>query len=161
MWTDSNRGTGVALDGGSESNPLAIPDSRTAMKTTSTATLTMRCELEEMTARDLMSENPVFIRVDATDEEAIRFLADKGISGVVVIGDAGRPLGVLTATDVLIHQRAKLTARHKYDPAKEPTLVKDLMTPAVFSVRLDASAREVIAQMTALNVHRLFVVDET
>src|ERR1043165_9812475 len=130
------------------------------MKTASTATLTVRCELEDMTARDLMSENPIFIRGDATDEEAIRFLADKGISGVVVVGEAGRPIGVLTATDVLIHQRAKLTPRRKVEAGREPTLVQDLMTPAVFSVRQDVPAREVITQMTALNVHRLFVVDD-
>ena len=59
---------------------------------------------------DKPRDSNIFIRGDATDEEAIRFLADKGISGVVVIGDAGRPLGVLTATDVLIHHRAKLPA---------------------------------------------------
>ena len=131
------------------------------MKTATSAMLTGRCELEEMTARDLMSENPLCIRGDATDEEAIRFLADKGISGVVVVGETGRPIGVLTATDMLIHQRAKLTARHKIEAGKEPTQVSDIMTPALFSVRLDAPAREVIAQMTAPNVHRLFVVDET
>src|SRR5262245_46627942 len=121
------------------------------MKTATSATLTVRCELEEMTARDLMSENPLCIRGDATDEEAIRFLAAKGTSGVVVVGENGRPIGVLTATDLLIHQRAKLTARNKIDAKKAPTLVMDLMTPALFSVRLDIPAREVVAQMAALN----------
>ena len=34
------------------------------------------------------------------------------------------------------------------------------MTPAVFSVRVDATVKQVVEQMTALNVHRLFVSDE-
>ena len=38
-------------------------------------------------------------------------------------------------------------------------ILRDLMTPAVFSVTPDAAATEVIEHMLALNVHRLFVVD--
>jgi CBS domain-containing protein len=33
------------------------------------------------------------------------------------------------------------------------------MTPAVFSVTLDAPAAKVVEQMVELNVHQLFVVD--
>ena len=39
------------------------------------------------------------------------------------------------------------------------TAVRDLMTPIVFSVRPDTSAREVIEEMLRLRVHRLFVID--
>src|SRR5262245_25819213 len=126
--------------------------------TTAADRATLRAGLEGMTARDLMSADPVFMRGDATDDEAIRILADRGVSAVVVIDDAGRPLGVLTATDVLIHQRAKLnSAKHS---SREAALARDMMTPAVFSVRLHTSAQRVIEQMVALNVHRLFVVDD-
>jgi CBS domain-containing protein len=120
--------------------------------------LTLRCELVEKTARDLMAPDPVFMRGDATDDDAIRVLADRGVTAVIVIDDAGRPLGVLTATDVLIHQREKLASKAAHH---EPVLVRDIMTPAVFSVRLDTPAPQVIEQMVALNVHRLFVVDES
>jgi CBS domain-containing protein len=113
-------------------------------------------DLAGKTARDLMSPDPVFMRSGATDEEAIRLFTDRGVSAVVVIDDAGRPLGVLTATDVLIHQREKLAR----SGAGEPVMARDMMTPAVFSVRVDTPARQVIEQMVALNVHRLFVVDD-
>ncbi len=126
---------------------------------TEKASLTLRCELEDLTARNLMSPDPVFMRGDATDDEAIRVLADRGVTAVIVIDDAGRPLGVLTATDMLIHQREKLNSS-KVNP-HEPVFVRDMMTPAVFSVRLDTPAPRVIEQMVALNVHRLFVVDES
>jgi CBS domain-containing protein len=83
-------------------------------------------------------------------------LADRGVTAVVVIDDAGRPLGVLTATDVLIHQREKLAKSR----GQEPVMVRDMMTPAVFSVRIDTPVAPLIEQMVALNVHRLFVVDD-
>jgi len=37
--------------------------------------------------------------------------------------------------------------------------VRDLMTPAVFSVALDTPVWSIVEQMRELNVHRLFVVD--
>jgi CBS domain-containing protein len=136
---------------------------RTPMKIEQGPRLMLRCELKDACAQDLMTPNPVFIRGDATFEEAIRFLADKGISGLVVIGDSGRPLGVLSATDLLIHERAKLgTGRESHaERGQMEVAVKDIMTPAVFSVRLETPASQVIEQMTALNVHRLFVVDDS
>ncbi len=133
------------------------------MKTAQTPALTLRCELEDAVARDLMTPNPVFIRGEATVDDAIRYLADKGISGLVVIGEAGRPLGVLSATDLLIHQRAKLGSgrANQSEVSEKAVVVKDIMTPAVFSVRLHTPANQIVEQMTSLNVHRLFVVDES
>ncbi len=39
------------------------------------------------------------------------------------------------------------------------TLVRDLMTPAVFAVAPDTPVAEVIAEMLRLRVHHVFVVD--
>jgi CBS domain-containing protein len=58
---------------------------------------------------------------------------------------------------MLIHQREKLAKSGGHEPVR----VRDMMTPAVFSVRLDTPAPRLIEQMVALNVHRLFVVDES
>src|SRR5262249_32309797 len=41
-----------------------------------------------------------------------------------------------------------------------PPFVSEVMTPIVFTVRGDDSARKVVEQMVSLNIHRLFVVDE-
>jgi len=48
----------------------------------------------------------------------------------------------------------------KVDLVDDKAIVGDLMTPTVFSVRLDASSAQVIKDMLALRVHRLFVVDD-
>jgi predicted transcriptional regulator len=50
-----------------------------------TSCLVLRAE----TAADLMTSNPLSIRVDATIREAVAFLVDKGISGAPVIDSAG------------------------------------------------------------------------
>jgi CBS-domain-containing membrane protein len=42
----------------------------------------------------------------------------------------------------------------------DSTQVRDIMTPVVFTVLLDAPARQVVEQMLSLKVHHLFVVDE-
>jgi len=139
--------------------------------------LTLRAE----TAADLMVPNPVSVREDATVREALTLLLDRGYSAAPVIDDAGRPVGVLSRSDLLIHDRetvSYLVPMPAYYHHSELTLdsgeelpggfqvqdvertrVGDLMTPAVFSVAPGASAAKVVEEMLALNVHRLFVVD--
>jgi CBS domain-containing protein len=41
----------------------------------------------------------------------------------------------------------------------DPTRVRDIMTPVVFTVGVHAPAREAVERMLALKVHQLFVVD--
>lgn len=127
------------------------------MQATAKAGMKVCCELDELTASDLMTDNPLSIRSDATVDEAIRFLTSKGISGAVVIGESGRPIGVLSSTDILIDQREKTPGGFE----SVPTFVSEVMTPAVFNVRPDTPAHQVAEQMVALNVHRLFVVDRS
>src|SRR5258708_8722018 len=55
------------------------------------------------TARELMTPNPLSLRDTTPIQDAVAFLIDKGISGAPVIDEAGRPVGVLSQTDILIH----------------------------------------------------------
>jgi CBS domain-containing protein len=133
--------------------------------------------LKARTAADLMTPNPLSLRDDATLHEAIACFVDRGISGAPVIDEAGRPVGVLSQTDILIHDREE--PQHLNPPEVDygnplprrwwegfqlervdMTSVRDLMTPAVFCIAEDASAWAVVEQLRELNVHRLFVVDE-
>lgn len=131
-------------------------------------------------AADLMMPNPMSISADATVREAIAALTDHGYSAAPVIDDAGRPLGVLSRADVLVHDREKgaKSGAAYYERADlmigegerlgagfhveavDQTLVRDIMTPAVFSVGPDTAALKVVEQMLGLKVHRLFVVEE-
>ncbi len=119
------------------------------------------------TAADLMTPSPVSIQEDASLTEVIALLADRGIGAAPVIDEAGHPIGVVSHADILIHEREKrrsagrasAEAEHVAGPAADPTRVRDLMTPAVFSVAPDASAAKAVEEMLAMKVHRLFVVD--
>ena len=134
-----------------------------------------------------MTPNPVSLLQTATAREAATFLTERGISAAPVINEAGAPVGVLSQTDIVIHDREKLDyLAHRarqyqedfeefveipiepkrlwpdvtVEPVDDEAQVRDLMTPTVFTVRLDAPAAQVVEDMLALRVHRLFVVDE-
>jgi CBS domain-containing protein len=145
----------------------------TATKTYPAITMVLR----GYTAEDLMTPNPVSLQEQLLLREAIAFLVDRNISGAPVIDEAGRPVGVLTQSDILVHDREEVEhfapreaefgtplPREWWDSFQiervDTTPVRDVMTPAVFCVGLDTPAWKVIEQMRELNVHRLFVTDE-
>jgi CBS domain-containing protein len=135
-----------------------------------------RLTLAVGTAAELMTANPVSLEQDATIPEAVALLTDRGFSAAPVIDEAGRPIGVLSRTDILIHERE--TARKAaFGPEDVPqtrhprhegfsievvdrTRVADVMTPAVFTVSVHEPAAGVVEQMLALGVHQMFVVDD-
>jgi len=139
--------------------------------------------LRTLTAADLMSPDPVSIAADATIREAVAFLTDKGFSGAPVIDSAGWPIGVVSRADIIVHDREKVeyvpAVPDYYHDTDSPTTragevlgegfqvekvdrtrVRDIMTPAVFSVTPETPAEEVMEQMAGLKVHRLFVIGD-
>jgi CBS domain-containing protein len=113
-----------------------------------------RLALKERKAAELMTPNPVSIRECATVREAVELLTRRGISGAPVIDHAGRPVGVVSRADIVVHDR------EAPDPAADAERVRDIMTPAVFCVAPGAPASRVVREMIGLKVHRLFVVDD-
>jgi CBS domain-containing protein len=146
------------------------------MKNPASVESTPRVVLDAATAADLMAPNPVSIAAGATVKEAASFLTDKGFSAAPVIDEAGRPVGVLSESDIVVHDREsgpyvsgkpEYYAKADLSPPKiiwrdvvngDPTQVRDIMTPVVFSVSPDTPAYKVIEDMLGHKVHRLFVV---
>ncbi|HWG46596.1 MAG TPA: CBS domain-containing protein [Gemmataceae bacterium] len=139
---------------------------------------------ELLRAKDLMKTNPVSIRRDAGIREALELLTDRGFGAAPVIDEAGRPIGVISRTDILIHERESVRHAHVRDSSSskcdytewddfpepdwseklsievtDPTTVGEIMTPAIFTVALDTPAREVVRRMSELKIHHLFVSD--
>ena len=140
--------------------------------------------LHAATAAEVMTRNPVSIAADATVHEAVVFLTERKISAAPVISDSGRPVGVVTEADILRHTREQ--AEHT-DPLPaadvkrelrlgtgerlgtdefeidipDVTRVQDIMNPVVYSVPETIPIDEVVRQLVARRIHRVFVVDES
>jgi CBS domain-containing protein len=130
--------------------------------------------LDAASAEDLMTPNPISIHGGASVQEGLAMLTDRGFSAAPVIDEAGRPIGVLSRTDLLVHERERVAGKPLEEsdlpPRRvrdgysvevvDPARVRDIMTPVVFTVLLETPAYQVVEQMLALKVHHLFVVDE-
>ncbi len=137
--------------------------------------------LKAHAAADLMTPSPVSLHYKATVAEATALLTDRGFGAAPVIDEAGRAVGVISRTDLLVHDRERMThprtIPEREDPQSreaqwqhplpegfsveevDPTLVCDIMTPVVFSVLPETSVEQVIEDMLGLRIHQLFVVD--
>jgi len=131
--------------------------------------------LNASSAAELMTSDPVSVREDAPLREAARLLMDKDISAVPVVDEAGRPVGVLSRTDLVrylsetvchpepaMHGAGAASASSVGAPhvAVGELTVREIMTPAILSVPPDTTAVDVVAHLLGLgNVHRVFVED--
>ena len=98
------------------------------------------------------------VSADATIAEAVQTMADARISGLPVVTDNGRVLGVISTTDILEAQ-AEHDDRRARTELFERTTVRDLMTPSAITVGSDARIRDAARIMLEQRVHRVFVVD--
>ena len=64
------------------------------------APLTLRAR----TAADLMIPNQISLRANASVTEAMMLFTEKRIAAAPVIDDAGQPIGVISRSDLLVHQ---------------------------------------------------------
>lgn len=120
-------------------------------------------------ARDILCSEVVTIDPDATVREAAELLDFEGITGVPVVDASGAVLGVLSASDIV-----RLVAGRDSDPwwdrggapssgAATPgaigrTRVREIMTPALLSVRESTTLPELASFLLRTGVHRALVV---
>lgn len=149
------------------------------MKTIHPHVLPPRLNLDADTAEELMSPNPISLPKGATVHEAIALLTDRNFDAAPVIDENGRAVGVITVTDILVHDREyarylktgdmtpRVDVREHAGSLPEDfgieivdrTAVEEIMTPTVFTVDADTTATEVVRKMLELKVHHLFVSD--
>jgi CBS domain-containing protein len=131
--------------------------------------------LDAETAKDLMTASPATVCEDATVKEALALLVDRRISGLPVVNAEGRPVGVISRADIV--REARKVAEHPRSAAADFVLhtdggfesgypletvdhlpVRRVMVPLVCAVAPETSAIQVVREMLAREVHRLFVV---
>jgi CBS domain-containing protein len=62
-------------------------------------------DLTAIQARDVMTANVISISEDATVEEAARKLLESHIHRLLVVDEEGKPLGILSTTDIIREMR--------------------------------------------------------
>lgn len=111
--------------------------------------------LKSVRVRDYMLTRPVTVKPDTDIFQAIHEILVNKISGVTVVDDDNRPVGILSELDCL---RAILWATyHEEEVGVHP--VKDHMTTSVETVRLDEDIIDVAQSMLDHKRRRRPVVD--
>ena len=136
------------------------------------------------TAGDLMTVNPVSLNEEITVQEAAAFLTGRRISAAPVINAAGRPIGVVSQSDIarqaardpnvllwvsrfcapdedsFLDEVFERETRVADAPGFGGLTVGQIMTPRVYCVTPDTPVVEVVRKLLDCQVHRLFVTDE-
>jgi len=135
--------------------------------------------MRKLTARDVMNRQVLTVRVDLTVRELAAFLIENQISGAPVIDGQGRLVGVASLTDVAQNdaERPDLVDDHS-SPARavrgwedrmnpedirplhiesDDLLVRDIMTPTVYTVPEETPVARIAQTMVAGRIHRVFV----
>lgn len=126
-----------------------------------------------------MTRNVITVRDDATLSELVATLTEHMITGAPVVDEKGKLVGVVSTTDVAL--RTKRTSHIRRDRPPDfylrgwemmedefrsfsieedaGELVRDIMTPVIFSVSENARFAEMADTMVGGRVHRLIVTD--
>jgi CBS domain-containing protein len=111
-----------------------------------------------MKVADLMHTNLRTVDPDATIAEAVRILADGHVSGLPVVDERRRVLGVISASDVVTAIAEADTPKDR-ERIFESTRVREIMTPRAQVVTADTDVTEAARTMLYLEIHRLFVIE--
>lgn len=135
--------------------------------------------MRQMVARDVMNAEIVTVREDMNVDEVAGILADNEISGAPVEDAEGRLVGVVSVTDIALasSQGGQLVADRSnpdfyvrgWEESAEPEemrglhverenlVVREIMTPAVYSVPEDTPVSRIAETMIDSHIHRVLL----
>ncbi len=111
-----------------------------------------------MRVAEIMQTNLMTVRGSDTIADAIALLAESHVSGVPVIAEKGRLVGVLSNSDIL-EALADQPDPGERERLFEQTTVQEIMTARPQTITSDATVKDAAQRMLYLEVHRLFVED--
>ena len=128
--------------------------------------------------REVMNPGVETIREDCSVSELASFLMEKEISGAPVVDGKGRLVGVVSVTDIVEQrthdedasprstephwdERADMRELQRQRRRGDGMLVRDIMTPTVYTIPDDTFVSEAARTMIAGRIHRLFVTRES
>lgn len=116
----------------------------------------------------IMTARVVSFTADTPADQATRLMLEKGISGAPVVDEAGRPIGMVSKTDLLesLYESLKADTEEQANAAlserkvEQSSAVGDIMVPYLLAVSSRAPIALAAALMAYEGVHRLLVLDE-
>lgn len=106
---------------------------------------------ERIRIRDIMSTNPVMINKKASVLDATKEMKSEKVGSIIVVED-GKPIGILTESDIL----RKIVAEEK-DPSK--ITVEKVMSSPPITISPDDEVKDAIKTMGKYKIRRLPVVE--
>ncbi len=106
---------------------------------------------ENRLLRDIMTRGVVTVPVTATVKDIVSLLSKHGVSGVVVIGNDGVAVGVISDMDIL-----KVISKDNW----ENISAESIMTSNIQMIRPMCTLGEAAKLMREKSVHRLLVFSE-
>ena len=118
---------------------------------------------EQLTVRDVMSDQPLTVRADLSLREAARTIVRTGLGALPVVDDDNRVLGMVSEKEVIRHLLTIQAftgpdARVASPPGTGTKTVRDAMTRQVLCVAAEQPLAEVAALMSNKDVDRVPVV---
>jgi CBS domain-containing protein len=130
------------------------------------------------TVADVMTRDPIVVRPQTSLQEAIQLLAEKRISGLPVVDDAGKLIGTISETDLMWQETGvtppayimfldsviflKNPAQYERDLHKAlGQTVAEVMSKDLITVAPDKPLRDAAQLMHDRKVQRLVVVDSS
>jgi CBS domain-containing protein len=130
-----------------------------------------------LTARDIMSRDIITVTEESTIKELAKILTNNQISGVPVIDDSGKLVGVVTESDLIfqtkkVHIPTVITILDSVFYLENPdkmgdemkkmagSKVKDILTSSPVTVTEETPLDEIATIMSEKNFHTLPVVNK-
>lgn len=124
-----------------------------------------------MRVKDLMTKDVITIGPEASLKDVASILAERGISGVPVVGEQGQVLGVLSEADILFKERGfedrqqgflawLLSGGLEAEAKLAARTVREAMTSPAIAVESGRPVHEAAQKMTEYGVNRLPVLDD-
>jgi CBS domain-containing protein len=136
--------------------------------------------MKQLTAQEIMTRDVVVVRETMSISELAGVLMSNMITGAPVVSDSGKLLGVVSATDVVRHvaletsgvreDRVSSYYVHGWEAVLDEdevrafhivrddgAMVRDIMTPVIFSVPETAGLAELADTMIGGRIHRVIV----
>jgi len=132
---------------------------------------------DKIMVQEIMTKDVLTIKPGEDVEKAARLLLERGVSGMPVVDDEGKVVGILSEGDLVSREKTVrppvfgeilgavfyLESPQKFFDELKRTVsreVKELMTARVYTARPENTLQEVSTLMVEKNINRVPVVDE-